>query len=448
MAKKHGSKKKNRNSRKKNKNENKTNDNPQKSYKYLITLTPLEPYFFGGENSDIDKDGYYIKSEQFPSQTTLFGVLRFLGIRNPQLDYSIGEEDKKRIGEHSYRFSPKDDNYGQIKSISPLLLYRKSKKNGDNKGKNKDKGKNKNNLYIRMPFASYSTFLEGNIVPQLQTCTWLKNKKEWGLQEYEAKIGFNKAWCSGKDVVTDEELFGKTAVVGINKQQDLDAFFKKEKVMLKEVPIKNKKDANNENNRNSEAKEGNNKHETESYCFAFIAELTANDYFTDNKNKKKEGGYPYKKNKRGNQQNKNQEVSLVYLGQGKSLFSVEIKPYNNRYFLHNILDEQLFSKPKEGDPIMVSALSDIYFDENEIENLNEYVEFYGIETRTHREFYTERTEANKDRQVPTDKRKTLYNLIRAGSIFLVKKEKLEEFKAFIDKPNLKIAGFNQIITNE
>lgn len=51
---------------------------------YLIKLTPLEPYFFGGERNfsfgkskKETKPSYYIKSLEAPSQTTLLGALRY-----------------------------------------------------------------------------------------------------------------------------------------------------------------------------------------------------------------------------------------------------------------------------------------------------------------------------------------------------------------------------------
>ncbi len=49
--------------------------------KYLITLTPLEPFFFGGNITfgkfkDKEKSTYLVKSRYFPQQTALLGVIR------------------------------------------------------------------------------------------------------------------------------------------------------------------------------------------------------------------------------------------------------------------------------------------------------------------------------------------------------------------------------------
>lgn len=93
-----------------------------------ILLKPLEPYFFGGERNQAFTDGtnselseqnpYFIRSNRFPSQTTLFGLLRYLGIENPDPSYRI---DPNVIGAQSYSLFG-DRSYGMIHSISPLLL--------------------------------------------------------------------------------------------------------------------------------------------------------------------------------------------------------------------------------------------------------------------------------------------------------------------------------------
>ena len=68
------------------------------SKKLEIRLSPLEPFFFGNDRTffygedDIKRIGrrsYYVRSEKIPMQTTLFGVLRYLGIREVKNNYDI-----------------------------------------------------------------------------------------------------------------------------------------------------------------------------------------------------------------------------------------------------------------------------------------------------------------------------------------------------------------------
>jgi CRISPR-associated protein Cmr3 len=49
--------------------------------KFKITLTPLEPFIFGGDNTFGklgDKDGgtYLVKSRQFPQQSAILGMIK------------------------------------------------------------------------------------------------------------------------------------------------------------------------------------------------------------------------------------------------------------------------------------------------------------------------------------------------------------------------------------
>jgi CRISPR-associated protein Cmr3 len=97
-------------------------------YNVSVTLTPLDHYFFGGENLNTDgTEKYYQRSTQLPQQTTLLGTMRFLLLK---LDNSIldgnkiidKEKAKKLIGENSFNKSSKSQ-YGKINAISEVLLW-------------------------------------------------------------------------------------------------------------------------------------------------------------------------------------------------------------------------------------------------------------------------------------------------------------------------------------
>jgi len=100
---------------------------------YRITLTPLSPFFFGGENTfGDDNRNYLVKSNYFPQQTALLGLLRYqLLVQNGLLSDVNGnvvdiEKAQKLIGECS--FAPTPDNthnqFGVIENISPIFLLR------------------------------------------------------------------------------------------------------------------------------------------------------------------------------------------------------------------------------------------------------------------------------------------------------------------------------------
>lgn len=94
---------------------------------YLITLKPLTPYFFGGENTfGEDNVNYFVRSNYLPQQTTILGFLRYeLLMQNDLLGTDPKIADwKNLIGESS--FQKKDgsfvSDFGAIKKISPVFL--------------------------------------------------------------------------------------------------------------------------------------------------------------------------------------------------------------------------------------------------------------------------------------------------------------------------------------
>ena len=97
---------------------------------YRICLTPLEDYFFGNERTFHygDKDpstggDYFAASERYPSQTTLFGVLRYLMLEQRTSSYRLSEEDIRRIGANSFYYQ-EGQTFGLIEAISPLYFLK------------------------------------------------------------------------------------------------------------------------------------------------------------------------------------------------------------------------------------------------------------------------------------------------------------------------------------
>jgi CRISPR-associated protein Cmr3 len=129
--------------------------------RYLITLTPIDKFFFGGETtflrskiadkekrkSELSKEerelrefdesfsSYVIKSNPFPQQTSLLGMLRFLFLSNSDY-FSDGKikpgtktEVANLIGETSFKVDDlnfSEMNFGKIKRIYPCFIRRKT----------------------------------------------------------------------------------------------------------------------------------------------------------------------------------------------------------------------------------------------------------------------------------------------------------------------------------
>lgn len=199
---------------------------------YLIKLTPLEPYFFGGEQNFAYgqvkrevKQSYFIKSLDTPSQTTLLGALRYavLACENSLItDYNSTEQREKYnnlVGENSFSFT-EERNYGKIDSISPLFIL----DNGD--------------YYVHTPMnhkASQSNYSPFSISPCNEVRLSCGNN--FYAEDYSAKEGCGGGWVRLDDtlaVLNDSDMFSNVVKVGINAHRtdgmldNKESFFKKE----------------------------------------------------------------------------------------------------------------------------------------------------------------------------------------------------------------------------
>ncbi len=113
--------------------------------KYLISLKPLEPYFFGNErgfdnkNKEVPKEevkkttrNYLVKSNKYPQQTSILGMLRKEILVNQDLlniDWNYTQEQREKmntlIGKYGFNINEDNQNFGVIKSISQLFITKK-----------------------------------------------------------------------------------------------------------------------------------------------------------------------------------------------------------------------------------------------------------------------------------------------------------------------------------
>lgn len=109
--------------------------------KYLVTLTPLEPFIFGGDNTfgklgdEIDGT-YLVKSRQFPQQSAILGMLKkemmiqdnFLTrqMKGEWVNPKNKQKAKNLVGEEKFDiFSKSIQNFEKIKNISPIFFMQK-----------------------------------------------------------------------------------------------------------------------------------------------------------------------------------------------------------------------------------------------------------------------------------------------------------------------------------
>lgn len=328
---------------------------------YLIKLTPLEPYFFGGERNfsfgkskKETKPSYYIKSLEAPSQTTLLGALRYavLAASNALItDYGDAlqrEKCKELVGKNSFSFAHERE-YGKIDKIYPLFILEND------------------TYYIPTPMNHNNDF--GTYSPlHVVECKDVSLSCANGLyaEDYKAKKGCGGGWLkldNGLEVNRSNKehpLFSSTVRVGINAHRtdghldDKNSFFKKECKILNKG------------------------------CFAFFADIdeSVGDKLT--------GGM------------------TVFLGQNKSAFRLEAEKRPNDLF--EKIESALAGKSCRS---FYYAIGDCY--------LTEVPEdMYIANTQLFRHLTTDYARSSFYYRI--NKCESLYKLVRAGAVFYTDSE--------------------------
>ncbi|MGB4847022.1 MAG: type III-B CRISPR module-associated Cmr3 family protein [Saprospiraceae bacterium] len=98
---------------------------------FLITLQPIEHFFFGNEKLSVlgNQTVYYSESEYFPQQSSLLGLLRYiLLLKFGKLGFGAGDESViNLIGERSFNATdPQIGDFKKIKSLSPVFIRKGS----------------------------------------------------------------------------------------------------------------------------------------------------------------------------------------------------------------------------------------------------------------------------------------------------------------------------------
>lgn len=105
-----------------------------KTYKYIVRLTPIGSYFFGGETTfgDGKNQNYLVRSCILPQVSAVLGVLRYEILRRNNLLETGAENDAEKkekwpeyIGK-PFNIEAPAASYGQIREISPIFMERKS----------------------------------------------------------------------------------------------------------------------------------------------------------------------------------------------------------------------------------------------------------------------------------------------------------------------------------
>ncbi|MDO4703660.1 type III-B CRISPR module-associated Cmr3 family protein [Tannerella sp.] len=169
---------------------------------YLITLKPIDKFFFGGDmtftldGKETSFTSYIIESNYFPQQTSLLGMLRFLILRNSSY-FEDGHIKKNAysdvcslIGKQSFRKDETND-FGVIKSLSNCFIR-----------------KGNENLSFE-PFVDFS-----DRYSMVNSC-YYGNSAKIIPSGYDAKKGYRKTLSDGTVL---DNVFVEDLRLGINRE--------------------------------------------------------------------------------------------------------------------------------------------------------------------------------------------------------------------------------------
>jgi len=191
--------------------------------RYLMKITPLEPYFFGNDKTfkypgakSSASNPYFIKSEITPAQTTVIGMLRYdlLPIKKAFQDYTAEDNEKNAaaVGARGFEYGGEND-FGGIKAVSAVFITK-----GDERLiPTPFDHKRGNESYT--PLSDYRTTLDG--------CVY--------AADFNPKDGIEESYMR----LSDGRLFGESEIfetdirTGINRGVSEGGLFKKQLCYLK-----------------------------------------------------------------------------------------------------------------------------------------------------------------------------------------------------------------------
>jgi CRISPR-associated protein Cmr3 len=186
--------------------------------KYLITLTPVDKFFFGGEttfkrSSEDNKDreleafdeaysSYVIASNLFPQQTSLLGMLRFLLLssddtlfKNNRIIAGKEADVSTLIGKQSFQLEKEnltagEQRFGKIQKLYPCFLQRKTNHSGW-----------KNLVYAPFDYGLNVSCKDGIVE----------------IPGFKYKEGLKYGYITGDRFLSEKDLFKKDIRIGIDR---------------------------------------------------------------------------------------------------------------------------------------------------------------------------------------------------------------------------------------
>ena len=206
--------------------------------RYLIKITPLEPYTFGDDRGfkykdekGTGKESYLMRSRELPEQTAILGILRYIILRQEgvlRTDFRYTRDERERIKEYiggrSFSFMDKDElDFGLIKCISPVFITNEAEQ-----------------ILIKNPYNNKAS-KEGYDPIKMSPVTFKTRFGDIFLPdngEYNAKKGYGFGFYNINTHKIHTDLFTSRFTAGNKKDnpdsKKKDGFFRREIYILKE----------------------------------------------------------------------------------------------------------------------------------------------------------------------------------------------------------------------
>ncbi|MDZ4667978.1 MAG: type III-B CRISPR module-associated Cmr3 family protein [bacterium] len=200
---------------------------------YLVTIQPIDRYFFGTEKGFLPADGsksnYLVRSSKLPQQTTLLGMLRYALLKKLIQIVPVGSSkltNDELVGSSSFNANA-ETSFGIIDSISPLILM-KGEESLIPAGFDKQFYKDAEKKVIEFSFeednaGQFHLINDKNTIPK--------------IKEYDHKQNNKLNWQNLIGAIVDEDIiFGICSQAGNKKNGESleDAFYRQDYCYLKE----------------------------------------------------------------------------------------------------------------------------------------------------------------------------------------------------------------------
>ena len=376
--------------------------------KYFITLKPLDKFFFGGERTlgQGNYTNYFVKSNHFPQQTGLLGLIRYELLAQKNMLATKGKKvpdaAKKLIGSHSFKLSKgeKDqfieNDFGAISKLSPLFIVKLD---------------DSEKIEKRLTYNSLLHFKGDDFDGYKIVCDKESQRLQLFKRDVNGKIigeVDDRAYKSKNGIfsgLVDEQgenykyecVFQEDMQVGIDKRKEKNAFYKQQFFRLKP-----------------------------GYAFAFYVNMKKNsDVVFDS--------------------------SLTMLGGEKSGFKMDVQKLSEnedwKMPKYDLSFEKCFENESTKNFSLFILKSHSYCKPS-IYTLCKFVisnavDFRFIETHIGKTQHYNNYDP-KVRKPENLNKSSKYNLLKAGSIFLVENidDKIDKFKEYMKNPCLEQIGYN------